>query len=253
MIIESIARGIPGQLSFKGGNALRFCYHNPRGTTDIDYTALRGIPDDPKLIRAILDAAVRTYSPDYAIACKVQSVRRNPSNLAATKPTYQISVGWAFPGFRGFPGFFESESPSPFSTPVEISLNDVVCETVETSLHDATHARITVCTIEDIVAEKLRALLQQVTRNRTRPQDVYDIARIVSADQFDETKVAAYFTDKCRDRDIVAAKSSFVAEVRDRASIDYELRIGSTGTAFIPFDDAWRVVQSLVARLDLPE
>lgn len=253
VIIESIAQGVPGQLSFKGGNALRFCYHNPRGTTDIDYTALNDFPDNPEAIRELLDAALRKYSPDYGIACKVQSVQRNPPKPEATKPTYQVSVGWAFPGFRDFPGFLESKKPSPATTPVEISLNDVVCESVVASLHDATHAGITVCTLEDIIAEKLRALLQQVSRNRTRPQDVYDIARIVRSEQIDEQKVATYFIEKCRNRDVSAAKSSFSGEVRQRAEADYDGRIASTGAQFIPFDEAWVIVKSFVDGLNIPD
>lgn len=38
-----------------------------------------------------------------------------------------------------------------------------------------------VSTAEDIVAEKLRALLQQALRNRTRRQDLLDIAALLRA------------------------------------------------------------------------
>lgn len=253
VIIEAIAKGLPGRLSFKGGNALRFCYDSPRGTTDIDYTALAEVPDDPCLIKQMVDGALREHSPHYGVACKVHSVRRNPPSAHATKPTYQISVGWAIPSFRQFPGFFESSAVPTATVPVEISLNDIVCETVETRLEGDGSVAVTVCALEDIVAEKLRALLQQIPRNRTRPQDVYDIARIVRSDSLDEAKVASYFIEKCKDRGVVPAKSSFIDEVRARAEVEYELRIGPIGQEFIPFDDAWLVVQDLVSRLSIPD
>jgi predicted nucleotidyltransferase component of viral defense system len=252
VIIESLARGLPGKLSFKGGNALRFCYHNPRSTTDIDYTAGAEFGDDPDGVRSQLDPPLQQFSQEYGIACRVQAVHRNPSSAAATKPTYEISVGWSFPGFRNFPGFLESEAPSSAIIPVEISINDIVCETIIDELEGGRHVGIEVCALEDIVAEKLRALLQQIARNRNRPQDVYDISRLLRVNSLDEAKVARYFVAKCQDRGVLAAKSSFVDEVRERASVDYEQLASSTMDDFVPFGEAWGQVAEFVSRLDIP-
>ena len=62
-----------------------------------------------------------------------------------------------------------------------------------------------------MIAEKLRALLQQVTRNRYRRQDVYDVAYL--ADRFppDDAEKAAIlnaFRDKCTVRGIVPNSES---------------------------------------------
>ncbi len=69
----------------------------------------------------------------------------------------------------------------PQVIPVEFSLNEPICNDERVSI-DA-HRKIRVSTREDIVAEKLRALLQQSIRDRTRPQDLLDIAVIAQEDK----------------------------------------------------------------------
>jgi predicted nucleotidyltransferase component of viral defense system len=60
--------------------------------------------------------------------------------------------------------------------------------------------------ITDLIAEKLRALLQQVSRNRYRRQDVYDLAHLADRFSPDATECVAILRtlrDKCAARGIV--------------------------------------------------
>ncbi len=57
----------------------------------------------------------------------------------------------------------------------------MLCECVEIDLDGSGRSKLRCCSLEDIIAEKLRCLLQQVIRKRRRPQDVFDIARAVRA------------------------------------------------------------------------
>jgi predicted nucleotidyltransferase component of viral defense system len=91
--------------------------------------------------------------------------------------------------------------------PFDISLNEVICAAEEIDL-GGTHS-LQVCTLEDIVAEKLRALLQQVSRNRLRCQDVLDIAMILTALRPDETKIANFLVQKADARNIQVSKTAF--------------------------------------------
>ncbi len=149
----------------KGGNALRFAYQSPRSTKDLDFSVCdEGIPDEANTIRDLLNGALTFGERRFNVKAKCQRVKRNPKSSAATRPTYNVAVGYQFPTDRYFHNFKDRD----FSTviPLEITLNDLVCDTTEW----ADVQGLQVCSLDDIVAEKLRSLLQQRIRNRNRPQ-----------------------------------------------------------------------------------
>lgn len=256
VVLESLADSeLRERLSFKGGNALRFVYRNPRGTVDLDFTADAAFPDDPSRIRAVLDPPLRRGAERFGVRARLQRIRRDPPGPDRTMPTYHASVGYQFPGDRHFADFDRFSRPLNTVVELEISLNDVVCETAPAQLHPAYAVRIHTCTLEDILAEKLRALLQQPLRNRNRRQDVYDIARMLRMhrSQVDACKVARYLTAKAAARAIRATRSAFDDEVRRRARVDYETLFDSLDPAFIPFDEAWGELVSFVHTLEIPD
>lgn len=241
------------RLALKGGNALRFIYGNNRSTIDLDYTALGDFPDDPEQIRMLLDEALRSSERRHQVKTRCQSVRRDPKNKEKTRPTYQIRVCFQLPGDRYYQDF-EQRKVIPEVVELEISLNDLVCETEEKRLSSETDP-ILVCALEDLIAEKLRALLQQVIRNRSRPQDVFDIASRMRhyGERINLAKVSDYLLRKAQVREIAPRKSSFDEEVRRRSMVDYDEQIGPASTWFIPFDDAWNEVIRLVNKLAIPD
>jgi predicted nucleotidyltransferase component of viral defense system len=256
--LESIA-GEPGLrdvLSFKGGNALRFVYGSPRSTLDLDFTADSSFPDEQEHIRQVLDRALRQGGNLFGMKLKCQRVERKPAKKQATLPTYDIAIGYQLPGDRYFA---DLESPARLVATVvkvEISFNDVVCETQRRQLSLRHPAEIRVCSLEDILAEKLRALLQQVIRNRNRPQDVFDLARMVRdhGQALDLAKVAAFLVQKSTARGIAVTRASFSAdEVKARAAFEYDKVILDSTTDRIPFEEAWASVLALVGQLAIPE
>jgi predicted nucleotidyltransferase component of viral defense system len=256
--LESIA-GEPGLrdvLSFKGGNALRFVYGSPRSTLDLDFTADSSFPDEQDYIRQVLNRALLQGGNLFGIKLKCQRVERKPAKKQATLPTYDIAIGYQLPGDRYFA---DLESPGRQVTTVvkvEISFNDIVCETQRRQLSQRHPAEIRVCSLEDILAEKLRALLQQVIRNRNRPQDVFDIARMVRdhGPALNLGKIATFLVQKCTARSIPVARAAFAEEgVKSRAAYEYDQAILDSPTDLIPFEEAWESVLALVARLAIPE
>lgn len=246
-----LGRGV----AFKGGNALRFFYQSPRSTSDLDFSALNSaIPDDESQLRTILDAALLRSAQKFNVKTKCQKVKRNPKeNGNRTHPTYSVTVGYQFAWDRYFLNF--ESRPMPQVLRVEISLSDVVCECEVKTLQDGETVGLNVCTICDIVAEKLRSLLQQPIRHRHRRQDVYDIARIVRnfGSQLDKTQIKNFLLAKSHARNIDPKQSSFDGTIRGMAEEEYALRIKEqAGDHFIPFDEAWKDVESLVASLGLP-
>ena len=228
---------------------------SPRSTVDLDFTADDDFPDDPDQIKKLFAVVLKTCLPRTQIKAHCQSIHRNPLALDKTMPTYIIKICYAFPSDRDYKNFEELERKN-FSEVVvlEISLNDVVCETTEHSLDPYTKP-VLVCTLEDIISEKLRALLQQIMRNRWRPQDVYDIASVSRRfpGALDLGKVSKFLIGKASARNISPAKRSFDESIRARAQDPYDVEIRAQTREFIPFDEAWSAVLRLVAALDIPE
>ena len=219
---------------------------------DLDFSALARIPDDNTEIRAQFDAALAGTLRRFGIRVRLQSIGRKPvKSPTSTWPTYELRIAYQLPGDRHFADFARAGLTVSDVVKVELSLNEVVCETQDSPLAGGT---LRVCSLEDIVAEKLRALLQQPVRNRTRSQDAFDIALTVQADKtrLDLEQVSAFLLVKAAARGIDATKSAFCADVRDRTQVDYEQLQHSTGGEFIPFKEAWELVLRLVARLNIP-
>jgi predicted nucleotidyltransferase component of viral defense system len=239
----------------KGGNALRFFYKSPRSTLDLDFSFDSGnFTDNETVMREKLDAALRRAGSRFEIKTKCQRVKRNPTREGATRPTYQITIGYQFPDDRYYHSF-EERIVQPVID-VEISINDKVCESNSVSLTSDSRNKLRVCNLEDIIAEKLRALLQQPLRNRNRGQDVFDIAWNYRENKshLDYAKIGIFLQAKSEIRDVEAKRSAFNADVSGRAAYEYDTRIQKqAGKAFIPFEEAWALVIDLVTELNLPD
>lgn len=164
-----------------------------------------------------------------------------------------MKICFQLPGDKYYQNF-ERRGQFPEVVELEISLNDVLCETIEKQLSDTTKP-VRVCTLEDILAEKLRALLQQPIRGRSRPQDDYDIASRMRefGALIDLVKVSEFLVRKSRARDISPRKSSYGEPVRQKAMVNYDEEIKAQATEFIPFDEAWEVVLLMVSQLSIPK
>lgn len=101
---------------------------------------------------------------------------------------------------------------------IDISFNEPVYDWQEVEIRSGSGvgdpeeeeaAVILAYSVHELMAEKLRAIVQQKIRNRYRRQDIYDIARILSQRSLtaDEVaKVFSIFLEKCRNRDIAPTR-----------------------------------------------
>lgn len=107
---------------------------------------------------------------------------------------------------------------------IEISFRDQVYHFQELNLNGA-GAAVRAFTIHEIIAEKLRALLQQPSRDRYRRQDIYDIAYLLDEHALNSADIAQIYTtfvEKCATRDIIPGPQSLAdPEVRRRAAADW--------------------------------
>ncbi|SET72821.1 nucleotidyl transferase AbiEii/AbiGii toxin family protein [Stigmatella erecta] len=253
-VLRAIAgsRTLSSILVFKGGNALDFVWQPNRSTKDLDFSST-----DPSLneeaLRRYLTQGLEQVRRALGVAFRVQRVERQPPGAEKTFVTYAVTIGYALPDEPRNQERIAKEQPCPNVVPLDISLNEPICDTQDIDVQGVNPLRVS--TLEDIVAEKLRALLQQPIRNRNRRQDLLDIAVLLRADvSLDFARVAEYLKRKAEARGVRVSRAAFnSAEVKDRAQVDYAALKGSTRAAFIPFEEAFQQLVAFVGKLDIPE
>jgi hypothetical protein len=216
-------------LVLKGGALMALAFKSDRVTGDVDFSASVGPADfDTKLVEEL-----NKQMPKIAISlgyvdlmCRVQRVEKRPrpqnfENL--NYPALLVRIGSAI---RGSPEQVRLEAGQAIRVvDIEISFRDQVYQFQELKLTGA-GAAVRAFTIHEIIAEKLRALLQQPSRNRYRRQDVYDIAYLL--DEYpmnveDLVQVHTTLIEKCTNRGILPTANSIAdPEIRRRAEADWQ-------------------------------
>jgi predicted nucleotidyltransferase component of viral defense system len=243
-----------GVLVLKGGNALYFAYGALRSTLDMDFSAgLMEPAMDLEKSRAALDLALSRVAARLGIRLKVQTSERNPPDLLVATPTYRFKIAYALPGDRWYKRWGIVKRAVPTVVEMEIAVNEEICEAGR-PFAEAGMEAVAVCSIEDIFAEKLRALLQQVQRNRSRPQDVYDLAAILLKGPAPNTnKVSEYLKRKCAARNLIPSLVAFEDDrVWTRASENYAALKETVHGELIEFSSAKARIIEFLKRLDLP-
>lgn len=238
-------------LIFKGGNALRSAHGSVRATRDLDFSIQETLSKNETW--KWLDMTLDRQSQKTDILLRVQSFNPKPKMANATRRTWHVHVGYAL---KSHPRKIRRlQGPSPQSSdciPLEISENEAV-GTYNVNRIDGAE-KLYVSTVENIIAEKLRALLQQSIRNRYRPQDVFDIAyqclRVENNETppFDLHSLHQQFVEKCRVRDVPSDFDGFLhEEIWTRAERDYEaLKESIPKSEHLSFAEARAKVESLL-------
>jgi predicted nucleotidyltransferase component of viral defense system len=256
-VLQSIAtvRPLREGLVFKGGNALDFLWQPNRSTVDLDFsvdhTSSLATPD-AEAIRTLLERGIPAVNSSLRVMLVVQRVRQDPPGEDKHFITFQARIGYALPDQARLRQRMEQGEPSPQGIDLDISLNEPIgaARLIEMS----PGLRLRVATIEDIIAEKLRALLQQPIRNRQRRQDLLDIAVILRENiPFDRSLVTRFLLEKAAARNVPVTRAAFRShDVIDRASADYAALEGTTRVLFVPVGEALTLLHGLVDELEVP-
>lgn len=219
--------------AFKGGTCLRHCYYKGyRFSEDIDFSCRPGGEN--------LDASLKLLQKT---ADQVQS--ESGVRITVKKP---LTI----------PGDFQIEIPLEYSrggarrqglpqVKVHLTFDEPILETpiacsIKSGYSDLSAFKVHSYTKKEIVAEKLRSLLQQ-QKKWPRPRDLYDLWHMLcrSQERFLWPELLPMFQEKCRVRninpDISGLTSTKLKEWNKNAWLD---RLGPMVKDLPDFDVVWK-------------
>lgn len=250
-----LAPSLNTNLVLKGGAVMALAFKSNRVTADVDFTSMAEpagfadqIADD--LNKILPQTAIRLGYPD--LLCRVQTVRKMPKPLNFEEfdfPALLIRIGSAQRGTGEEKRLEVGRATRVLD--IEISFRDQVYAFQELNLTGPGVA-VRAFTLHEIIAEKLRALLQQPIRKRNRRQDVYDIAYLVETNELsdeDRRNILETLIEKCRTRGIEATPDSMDdPEVRRRAEVDWST-LALELDDLPPFDERFDMMRELYLSL----
>ena len=240
-------------LAFKGGTALKKCFFGDyRFSEDLDFSALPEAPEGESLkeaIRACCRSAVVMldgYAPVDIVCERYAEAQPHPGGQEA------FTIRCRFPWQR-----------EPLTRiKVEITFDEPILRPLQprSILHDyeePLRATVRTYALEEIVAEKLRAILQHIERleergwSRSRARDYYDLWRIMEAysDELDLSGFVSFLHEKCAARGVGfhGADSFFREAMMSYVARTWEQWLGQLVPDLPSYDT---VIQELRPRID---
>ncbi len=228
--LNSIAMVSPlkDQLFLKGGVLMGLVYNSPRQTSDIDLSASIPMSSDvDEDIKSLLDktfqkAAIKLGYPDLIL--KVHSIKKQPKKIfeSASYPALKLKITFAKRGTRQEEILKEGRAANILD--VDISFKEPFQNIQILELTGGQELRA--YGLSDLLAEKYRAMLQQVVRNRSRRQDVYDIFLLIEREELDSTIQNTIYQSlliTCRSRNIEPTQTSLDdPELKRRSYSDWD-------------------------------
>lgn len=193
-------------LVFRGGTALKKCYFGDyRFSEDLDFSGLEGVPTGDAMERAVREACdvasklLDEYAPVEITWERYTEREPHPGGQEAF--TIRGRMPWQkLPQTRVM---------------IETAVDENVLKPAPKRriIHEYGEplgAEVRVYSLEEVVAEKLRAILQHVETlekrgwSRSRARDYYDLWRVLGAykDRMDLTDFGSFLREKCAVRDV---------------------------------------------------
>jgi predicted nucleotidyltransferase component of viral defense system len=243
------------KMIMKGGLLMAIRYDSTRFTKDADFsTHDRYAKGDDATLLEELDKQLILASDQlpYDTICRRQRTRMDPVPPEDNDfPGMKLSIGYApRSNQRAMDRLMNGQSPSVVE--IDHSYNEAVFDVEVLRLSDGD--TLQAYSFMNLIAEKLRSLLQQPVRRRNREQDVYDLQLLLGlGHQFsdeDRRHLVQLITDSCSARNItVTMKSLRDPTVRQMAGRGYETLQQDVDGVLPPFHDAYGAVQDFFEAL----
>jgi predicted nucleotidyltransferase component of viral defense system len=249
ILLHAVARTevLRDTLCLKGGTLMSTVYGSIRQTGDVDFTATVAPEPFATDFPAILNKALAAAAVDLGyldLRMLVQKFNRQPRLFEqALAPALQMTIGIAHDE-RTRERLEHGMAIETLGVDVSFKEPVINVQVVEFGKADVS---VFAYSTEELIAEKLRALVQQKSRNRTRRQDIYDICWLIEHVPLDEgahARILAAFLEKADARDLDTGPEALDdPEIRERAAADWDTMALEIGT--LPkFDDQYERVRA---------
>lgn len=229
----------------KGGILMGIRYHSDRFTTDLDFSTseTKGEIDTEEYEKTLKQSlSMAAADSDFGLDCRVQSCRINPPNEDSQFPNLELKIGYAYKGSPKHKRLMTGQSPSIVK--IDFSLNEPIIDIEEIDLGDGVSLQAYALT--DLIAEKLRALMQQEKRNRYRRQDIYDLRFLLESgiNAAQKEAVLKNLITKAIARGIEPNRDSLSdPELRRRSKKEYAFLADEIPGNLPDFDESFEVVE----------
>jgi predicted nucleotidyltransferase component of viral defense system len=245
------------KMIIKGGMLIGIRYKSDRFTEDIDFSTSYKYQDIDidEFSKELEDALLVAYDElEYGVRCSLQSLKVQPKNRIeeATFPSLKLKIGYANDSNAGAMKRLASGS-SANTVKIDYSFNEITHKVDDLVVDDGT---VQAYGFEDLIAEKLRSMHQQVIRDRSRRQDVYDLHYLLnnSSPPTEEEKlnILIFLFEKS----VVRLPKGFIhqnslnnEEIRERSRQDYHLLAQEIKGELPDFEEAFSLVNSFYESL----
>lgn len=240
---------LQSNMIMKGGILLALSYDSTRYTKDIDFSTARTLKefDIEEFIRELQSALIEAVENlDYGLDCRVQSYKQKPPRSDATFPTLEISVGYAYKHDKKAHRRLLNKNSSNI-VEIDYSLNEPSHDVEVFEIDKG--KQIQIYSFIELVAEKFRAILQQVVRNRRRRQDIYDLNFLLAhhplaRDAVTKRKILDSLIEKSQSRGLEVSKESLSdPEVIKLSKEEYHLLASEVEEPLLDFDIVYSVIK----------
>lgn len=232
----------------KGGMLLAVRYQSDRFTKDIDFSTLDKFQNFEKeafIIQLEESLLVAGDSLPYQVQCVVQSSKIMPRENA-TFPTLKLTIGYARKDDQATMRRLQKKQ-SPQIVKIDYSFNESTYHPEPLVLSD--DESIEAYGFIDLMAEKIRAVIQQVVRSRTRRQDIYDLAYLIHhVEQIDDEEKFAIL-DTLHRKSVGRLTPEFLKsdtlrreDIKASSEAEYELLESEVVQPLPDFDEIYEVV-----------
>jgi hypothetical protein len=235
---------------------MKFYRPGHRFSRDVDANLLDHADVESELARLqplFSDACAQVGEESRIRLSPIAFERRPPMGHDQGWDAVAVKLGYAYPGDR-----FYSQPSDPGNTSrltMDISLSEGILEGEERSpvrtgdnQPPPQRVRLKTYSLEAIVGEKLRAILQQPLRKRMRSRDLFDIITL-GVEELEFERIRHYFELACRARAVTPDPHDLWADDIERRLRDGWPALVVTVSNPMPFDQAWTQFQELVRRV----
>ncbi len=226
-------------------------YKSGRFTKDLDFSSSlsRKELNEDEIQGSLEQSLAREVAEsEYDLDCRVQKCKVNPPDENATFPNIELSIGYAYIGSAKHRRLQKLQSPTIVE--IDFNLNEPILGMEILEIGEGT--QIIAYKLCDLVAEKLRSLLQQEVRNRYRRQDTYDLRLLIELGISEATKrnILHSLIEKARARNIEPSPKSLSRnEVKRRAERNYHTLEDEVEGELPDFNESFSIVETFYQSL----